>query len=165
LVVSQGAPLTGLTLSTGPGGPPIALPGSITTDTVGMATLRFHANHPGHPRPNLDGQVYVIAFYVNSVSPANLQGQITVRVFETFSGPANPRWADVRDILTPYYRLYPAMRFIDLHDSGVVHNVASNIAAALRRAETDQRYMPVTRDLSRDKKAFLLRWLDSGAPV
>jgi hypothetical protein len=127
--------------------------------------VRFYGNNPGHPRPALDGQVYVIAFYINSVSPANLQGQISVRVFESFSGPANPRWVDVRDILAPYYRLYPSMRFIDLSNDTIVPAARSVIATALRRAETDQGYMPVTRDLSRDKKALLLRWLDSGAPL
>jgi len=62
--------------------------------------------------------------------------------------------------------MYPSMRlpFLKLNDHASVQGNRGLVAAALQRAETDPGYMPVTRDLSRDKKALLLAWLNAGAP-
>jgi hypothetical protein len=90
---------------------------------------------------------------------------IAIRVFEAKAVPASPHWSDVQDILTQYARLYPSMTaVIDLSNEALIRGTAGALAAALRRAETAANYMPVTRDLSRDRKALLLKWLDAGAP-
>ena len=85
-----------------------------------------------------------------------------------------PTFVNVQPILEQYFRLYPAMRqptatkqfgFVDLNNLAQVQPVAPVLAASLRRAETAGNYMPVTRDLSMDKKTLLLAWLDAGAPA
>jgi hypothetical protein len=166
LEVIQGDPATGLTVLSGTASPPapVALPGRVLTPASGEVALALRAGDPGHPRAHMDGQVYVLGLFLGPCVAANRRGQIVVRVYERHAIPANPTWTDVRDILTQYFRLYGSMRFIDLGDHAIVKSVRGPIAAALRRAETDPRYMPVSRDLSRDKRDLLLRWLDAGAP-
>jgi hypothetical protein len=178
--VSQGPDrptgVTGLAIKTGP--PAFAttqtLPASVVTGADGHVTLRLVASDPGHPRAHIDGEVSFLGFYLGGPTPATQRGEIAVRVFDPHTVPAKPRWPDVQSILVRYFRLYPAMRqptagkpfgFIDLNDPAQIQAVAPVLALSLRRAETEPNYMPVTRDLSRDKKKLLLKWLDAGAPV
>ena len=51
-----------------------------------------------------------------------------------------------------------------LDDHAQVKARAGACAAFMRLPETSSGYMPVTRDLSRDKRDLLLKWLDAGAP-
>jgi hypothetical protein len=173
LVVLQGLPLTGLSLSTvsGAAATPLSLTGAppsakVKTAGSGRVTLRFTASNPGHPRLHMDGQVHVLGFFVGPAVTANLRGMIAIRLFESRSVPASPHWSDVQDILTQYARLYPSMTTVglDLSNETLVRSVRGALATALRRAETASNYMPVTRDLSRDRKALLLKWFDAGAP-
>jgi hypothetical protein len=172
LAVLQGLPLAGLSLASvaGAAATSLALSGAppsvrVRTAASGRATVRFTASSPGHPRLHMDGQVYVFGYFVGPIATANLRGMIAIRVFEAKAVPASPHWSDVQDILTQYARLYPSMTaVIDLSNEALVRGTAGALAAALRRAETAANYMPVTRDLSRDRKALLLKWLDAGAP-
>ncbi len=172
LAVVRGLPLAGLSLATMSGTTPTPLPltgappsAKLKTAASGRVTVRFTAANPGHPRLHMDGQVYVFGYFVGPLVAANLRGMIAIRVFESRAVPTSPHWSDVQDILTQYARLYPSMTaVIDLSNETVVRSTSGALAAALRRPETSPNYMPVTRDLSRDRKALLLKWLDAGAP-
>lgn len=172
LVVLAGLPMSGLTLSrvSGSTATAVALSGSPPTGKVktagnGRAKLRLVAGNPGHPRQHMDGQVYVIGVYIGAPTDANQRALLSVHVYESLAVPASPTWNDVKEILTQYSRLYPAMtRVLDLSDETKVRAKRGEIARRLRLPETDPSYMPTTRDLSRDRKALLLKWLDAGAP-
>jgi len=45
-----------------------------------------------------------------------------------------------------------------------VRAAKDRIKTTLSYPLTDPRYMPVSRDMSRDKKALILRWIAAGAP-
>jgi hypothetical protein len=159
--------LTALSVRSGSGVvmAPLALPGRVTTDAAGVARLRLVAGDPGHPRAHIDGQVSHLGLFVNAVAQANKRAEIAVLVFDKYAIPASPVWSDVQPILTRYSRLYPAMRaIVDLADHAQVKLWAGALAASLRRADTEPNHMPVTRDLSKDKRDLLLKWLDAGAP-
>jgi hypothetical protein len=97
---------------------------------------------------------------------ANRRGTITVRVFSNHTVPAHPRWADVEPILKQFARLYPSMTAVmDLSQHSVAQSMRAAVLAAIQRAKTNPRYMPVTRDLSRDKEQLLVRWINQGAPA
>jgi hypothetical protein len=178
LARTRPASLTALSIRTGP--PAFAttlttLPAVVRTGSNGRVKLRLVAGNPGNPRTHIDGALSFIGFFVGATATAaTLRGEIVVRVFDAHTVPANPVFADVEPILTQYFRLYPSMRtptaarpfgFVDLNDLAQVQPLAPVLAASLRRPETAPNYMPVTRDLSRDKKALLLRWFDAGAPA
>lgn len=167
LDVTSGGPLTGLSLFTvsGTTATPVALPGIVQTAATGKVTIRLRAGDPGHPRAHLDGQLYGIGFSIGTPVTANLRGEIFVRVFERVTVPDNPQWSDVRDFLTGYARLYPSMTMIfDLSSERVVRTNRGLLATAVQRPETSPFYMPVSRDLSRDRKALLVSYLTTVGP-
>jgi hypothetical protein len=114
----------------------------------------------------MDGEVYVIWFFKGPRVTANRRGELVVRVFEPHAVPAAPRWPDVEPILTQYARLHPSMRrIVDLSSDAAIRGFGPGaLAAAMRRPDTSANFMPVTRDLSRDRTALVLKWLDAGAP-
>jgi hypothetical protein len=167
IAVMRGTPASAVTVASTAGviPAPVALPGSVRTLATGRAPFRITAGDPAHPRAHVDGQVFILGFFVGPVVAANLRGTIAVRIFDSLTVPANPRLADVRDLLNQYARLYPSMTaVIDLSNHTRVQATRGVLAGAVRRPETAGNYMPVSRDLSRDRKALLLRWLDAGAP-
>jgi hypothetical protein len=151
------------------GGLAVTVLGGGKTAANGRAQVRFTASAPGAPRAgdHMDGQIYLVAFdWDVAVAPAapDWRGLVVVKVFDTHPAVANPKWADVKDILTPYARLYPMMKArLDLSDHATVKANKDAVKATLNYPETDPRYMPVSRDLSRDKKALVLRWIGKGA--
>jgi hypothetical protein len=85
-----------------------------------------------------------------------------VLVFDSYPQKADPSWQDIAQILTQYARLYPYMYSqVKLDEYAIVSSNAAAMISVLSMSEHDPRYMPVTRDLSRDKKELLLAWLKS----
>jgi hypothetical protein len=156
LAILSGTPVSALTIPSS----------SIETDATGRATVSFTAGDPRHPREELlDGQYYIVGFFDGDVSPSKQLGHLHIRVFDRHPEVADPTWTDVRSILAPYARLYPSMQAVfDLGDEKVVREHLEQIGQRLNLSQDDPLYMPVTRDLSRDKRELLLRWLDRGAP-
>jgi len=63
-------------------------------------------------------------------------------------------------IFVQYASLYPMMRdLMDLADYEVVSAERQSLIDVLSLPETDPHYMPVTRDLSRAKRAAMIKWL------
>lgn len=162
-----GAPKTGLTmrLQLAAGAPASALtfPASVTVAGAG-APVQLTAGDPGNPRGAVDGQLYQVEYYSGPIAPSNLQGRVVVKVFDKFT-PAALKASTMLPILAQYAQVYPSMKAaLDLGDIAEVRKRAKDIENAISRDENDPRYMPVTRDLSRDKKAALKGWLQLGAP-
>ena len=146
----------------------LTFPQSVVTDADGRASFELTAGDPGNPRQVIDGQVYAIAY---SWGPDNLRDFpsdpntfISVLVFDAFAAGAT--WQNIQPFMMQYATLYPFMDSIFMLSDPAVYQ--QNIAAfktVLSYPVSDPRYMPVTRDMSRDKRQLLLDWLDAGAPL
>ena len=78
--------------------------------------------------------------------------------------PEEPTWyRDIRPILVQYADVFPIMsnRLIDLadYDSVVAHLALMKFSFSLPRENPNS--MPVSRDLSANKRTTILKWLDS----
>lgn len=145
---------------------PLGQPTSVTTDANGRTsfTLTAAPQGPRNPRGNIDGQVYGVGFSWqlagHSLDPHVF---VSVHVYDLVSVPDSPDWEnDVLPILGPYFDLYPYMNDpigIDLADQQSVLANAGEITIRLLLPITDPRHMPVTRDLSNDKRQIVLNWL------
>jgi hypothetical protein len=143
----------------------LSFPSAVTTGANGRAAaaIAAAAAGAGNPRGALDGQYYLVGFYWGAIAPSNLRGIINVRIYDTFTAPAVPAWADVQNLFKQYANLYPSMRAIfDIGDQTVIERpgIAGLLAASMRRAVTAPNFMPVTRDLSQAKRDAMLRYLD-----
>jgi hypothetical protein len=155
---------------------PVATPASALTfdDSVitgpdGRAGFQMTAGNPGNPREFIDGQVYNVSFTWDKDQdqsfPPDPNGALSVLVFDTYAGA--PTWKDVEPFLSQYAKLYPFMDSLfppGLADPKVYQQNIAAFQAVLSLPQTDPRYMPVTRDMSRDKRKVLLEWLAKGAP-
>ncbi|HLT34910.1 MAG TPA: hypothetical protein VK034_01460, partial [Enhygromyxa sp.] len=86
---------------------------------------------------------------------------LSVLLWAPYSIPANPTWeSDVGPILDSYARLYPGMKSIlDIGDLRTVMGSAGGILGRMSLPHDDPAYMPVTRDLSPNKVATVVKWL------
>jgi hypothetical protein len=85
---------------------------------------------------------------------------LSVRVFDTVAVPAHPAWwTDIFPILNQYSWLYWRMwEILNINDFSTVAANVAIIVDRLTRPPTDPQHMPITRDLSADKLAILLKW-------
>ena len=155
---------------------PVATPASALTfvDSVitgpdGAASFTMTAADPRNPRKFIDGQVYNVSFTWDEDQdqsfPPDPNGALSVLVFDIYNGA--PTWKDVKPFLSQYAKLYPYMDNLfppGLDDPTVYQKRIAAFQKVLSLPETDPRYMPVTRDMSRDKRRLLLEWLAKGAP-
>ena len=146
----------------------LTFPQSVVTDSQGRATFDLSASDPVNPRQVIDGQVYAVGY---SWSEDNLPGfppdsnnVVSVLVFDSFK--KEPTWENLQPIMLQYATLYPFMDSIFmLSDPEVYQQNIEAFKRVLSLPITDPGYMPVTRDMSRDKRQALLAWLDKGAPL
>lgn len=169
------AQVTGSTQTIGPPPPPVGtpaaaltLPSSVTTGDDGRASFCLTASDPSNPRGFIDGQVYAVGYNWaaddDPAFPRDPWNFISVLVHDSYEKA--PTWANIQPILQQYAKLYPFMDSIFQLDDPVV--IQQNIAAfrmVLNIPVSDPRYMPVTRDMSRDKRQLILEWLNLGAPT
>jgi hypothetical protein len=151
------------------GTPPGALtisPATVTTGPDGSATFKITASDPGNPRQFIDGQVYGVAFTWDQDPNPNPNAIISVHVYDAYPDPDNPTWwIDVRPLFEPYTRIYPYMKsLVNLDDFAAVKGAMPGIRVFLEMNQGNPQFMPVTRDLSADKLAVILKWMDNGLP-
>jgi hypothetical protein len=155
----------------------LRFPVRAVTGADGTVLVRITAADPGNPRGYLDGQVYGLypvleetVVVPGSPYPFDQWAFISVLVWSGFRADEPPTWfGSIQPILQQYANLYPVMnRFLDL---GSYESVCANLGLLELSFALDPRdpnSMPVTRDLSRAKRAALLRWLrdrgDDGLP-
>ncbi|HEY0378750.1 MAG TPA: hypothetical protein VGC87_17675 [Pyrinomonadaceae bacterium] len=143
-------------------------PQSVVTDSRGRATFELKASSPGNPRQVIDGQVYGVGYSWGQDNlrdfPSDSNNFVSVLVFDSFK--QEPTWENLQPIMKQYATLYPFMDSIFMLSDPEVYR--QNIEAFKRVVSlpiTDPGYMPVTRDMSRDKRQALLAWLNNGAPL
>jgi len=167
------------------GGPPIAtepLPfptQDITTNQSGLATISFNAPDPSNARKFIDGQLYPYLYWAvsNPIDPGQtcngsnflnlLNSYFIIRVFDVHNYRDPPTWnEDVYPIFKKYANLYPVMTFnyVDLGNYYEVTKHLFHINMTMRLPISHPNHMPVTRDLSRDKRDMILKWLDRPCP-
>lgn len=182
IALQFGAPAPGQKISLqlfgdafGPTPPPVCKPSSgltflkkVTTGADGRASFNITAAAPGNPRKFIDGQIYGVQYNwgkdADSNFPADPNEYVNVLVFDSFEKP--PTWANIKPILDQYAKLYPFMDSIfQLNNPAVIQQNIAAFQMVLNIVDTDPRYMPVTRDMSRDKRQRILDWLSNGAPT
>ena len=141
----------------------VKFPPKIKTGKDGKATFPLSAKDPGNPRQYIDGQVYGVQYTWDNIKNynANPTNVLSLLVFDGYQLDGKATWIrDVQPILSQYANLYPVMKkILDLNS---YHNVVDRkgvMSMVFSRPVTDPNYMPVTRDLSGDKKKMLLDWL------
>ena len=149
-----------------PGASALSFP-TTATASAGDATFRITASDPKSPRPNIDGQCFELVYGDSPLTPSNVWGTAVVLVFDAFTAPKSPTWADIEPIFKRYAHLFPSMKGImDLSSHAVVADPANiaRLIKVLNASEDSWSYMPVSRDLSPPKRAMILKWLAAGAP-
>ena len=154
-------------------------PNTIKTNTSGQASLQVTASDPGTARPDIDGQIYAVAYSprVNAGGQLNLAGTgltaldvVVAHVRSAFPIPNRPEWfRDVQPIMAQFAQLYPIMsrHLFDLADYDAMAKHRKLLLLAFGRAIEDPNYMPVTRDLSENKRQTIVKWLqtETGDPA
>jgi hypothetical protein len=148
-------------------------PDTIRTGADGTASLHIGASDPGTPRDPIDGQIYAAAYSPRLDPNGNLDmrgaglGPLDVVVALIRSGfaiPDRPEWyRDVLPTMAQFAQLYPVMsrHLFDLADYDAMASHRKILLLAFGRDIDDPNYMPVTRDLSENKRATIMKWLQS----
>lgn len=134
-----------------------------------VLTLTASTAGPDNPRGYVDGQVYGVrplpqALVSNPpgsfVNPADF---ISLLVWNAYEVPEAPTWyGDMQPIFTQYGNLYPLMdKLIDLTSYDAISANVNILVHVFSLPESDPNSMPVTRDLSPNKRKAILRWLTS----
>lgn len=141
----------------------VVLPSSVTTRADGTATVLFQAGNPKNPRGAIDGQVYGFQWQWSEDLIVDPWAFFSVKAFDGVKVPNAPTWwQDVFPILRQYAYLYAAMRqILKIDDFQTVVNSLTAIVQRLTMPEGSPFYMPITRELSRDKLAILLKWAEN----
>jgi hypothetical protein len=143
----------------------LTFPASITSDKSGRANVEIVVKPLNTPRGYLDGQIYIIQYGVDGEAP-NAHSQleiIVVHARDSYAMPAKPAWIPhIAPIFTQYGNLYPIMsqRLVDLSNPESVKRNLKILQLAFSLDIADPNYMPVTRDLSTNKRLAIQRWLD-----
>ncbi|MBS0358110.1 MAG: ferritin-like protein [Proteobacteria bacterium] len=145
--------------------------GMVKTNKDGAACFDLIGGDPKHPREFIDGQIYQVTYtLIDGMSkiPADYRNQsdvINVLVWDKYEIPEVPTWvANVEPIFRQYANLYPIMqRMFNLasYESVTTNLDSLKVAFSADTLEEDPHYMPVTRDLSRNKRAMIRKWLDN----
>lgn len=138
-----------------------------TTDANGIAdvtvTVNTASNNLPAIRQPLDSYVYYISLTDpdnNPIGDGQSNATISVVLWNPYSAPANPTWADAGAVLSAYGRLYPGMQArLDISDQQTVTGFAPAILARMSLPVLDPAFMPVTRDLSPTKTSMVLAYL------
>jgi hypothetical protein len=141
---------------------------SCVTNENGLAQITITGNSINKPRHYIDGQIYWIDYDTSgttSIDPA-IPGvfpmSITAHLRDDFSIPNKPHWSDISPTMIQFANLYPIMSkfFIDFADPTSVIAKKEILKFAFTRDIADPIYMPVTRDLSENKRLTILKWLE-----
>jgi hypothetical protein len=146
----------------------VEFPCRVMADKNGVAKLKIRAHAPGNPRGYIDGQVYGVRpvleetiFMAGGPYPFNPGNIISVLIWDGFKPDNPPTWhGSIQPIFQQYANLYPVMgRFLNMADYEAVCANRRLMLLAFGLDPIDPNSMPVTRDLSGDKRKAILRWL------
>ncbi|XP_070541028.1 uncharacterized protein [Ptychodera flava] len=130
----------------------------------GIAVFNFTGKSPGNPRRIIDGQIYLFDIQANVNNLVTSNHPIVVRMYDDFRvSSGGPTWhQDIYPIFKLYANMFPSMTsIINLACYEDVRRKTKMMKLAMSLPFTDPAYMPVTRDLSRQKQQAILKWLDN----
>lgn len=141
----------------------------VRTDPDGRAKveLRMSDEGPGTPRGYIAGQLYGVAYRLAHQPPGYLSNPLNYVSVLAFSGkpvPEAPTWYDdIQPLFAQYGNLYPIMSryVVDLNDYASVCTRIKTLQLAFSLPRRDPNHMPVTRDLGRDDREIVLKWLST----
>ncbi len=142
----------------------------IGTNQIGKTTITLSGTPPGNPRKYIDGQIYLFSYQLSNVSKDQLNqywnDKVIVHLRDEFHVPAKPNWSDVKPIWVQFGNLYPIMshHIMDFNIRKDILAQKNILHFAFTREIEDPLYMPVTRDLSRNKMETLVKWLTTTSP-
>jgi hypothetical protein len=142
----------------------LKLPEKAKADADGIAVVELETFDPGAPRRYIDGQLYGIrpnlAQGASTEDPWNF---VSVLLWSAFRPADPPTWyGDLQPIFQQYANLYPVMKgFLDLADWEAVWENRSLLLLAFKLGIEDPNSMPVTRDLSGQKRKAIIAWLEN----
>jgi hypothetical protein len=137
------------------------------TDANGIAAVTTAINVASLTLPAIRQPLDSVMYYVFLVDAnGNVIGDgsptISVLLWDAFTAPSTPTWADVGPVLGAYARLYPGMKsLLDIGDEATVKGFAPVLLARMSAPMLDPGFMPVTRDLSPTKTNMVVSWLKS----
>lgn len=133
----------------------------------GVAELPIQSADPGNPRHYIDGQLYGVTYGLGDQPPPvggvqNPSLILSALVWSGFEIPQKPNWLrDLRPIFQQYADLYPIMKpIVDLGNYASLTSRLYILKNVFSAPVTDPNYMPVTRDLSLNKRRMILQWLE-----
>ncbi|XP_070541027.1 uncharacterized protein [Ptychodera flava] len=142
-----------------------------TSNEHGVAVFHFTGKSPRRPRRILDGQLYFFDILADVNHPATSNEPIAVHMYDDFRvSEGGPTWhQDIYPIFKLYANMFPSMtNIINLACYEDVRRKTKLINMTMSLPFTDPGYMPVTRDLSGQKRQAILKWLEKpkvGKPV
>ena len=145
-----------------------------SSDQNGIAAVTLSAiadpNPNGRPA-DLDGQIYEIGIFnsrpttpPSNTQPTNPSGErtITIHVYSECLVQAAPPWSLIQSWMSPYMRLYPAMKeFVDLSDESQFLFFRQGIQGMFSLPFDSPGYMPVTRDLSPNRIQNIINYIQN----
>lgn len=145
------------------------------TGDDGILDVTVRVTRPlGYPRAYMDGQLYTVSYNFAELPgdladrvPAARQQQfdkLAVMVFSAFEAQDDPEWETIAPILRMYANLYPVMSkgLFDFANRQRFEDTAALMRFAFGKTNpNDPDYMPVTRDLSANKRRTILAYLDN----
>ncbi|MCV9928573.1 hypothetical protein OIU83_12970 [Flavobacterium sp. LS1R49] len=142
---------------------------TIVTDNNGLAILKLTGNSINCPREYLDGQIYTLDYQLTNVPIDAASGSvmpdnfIAIHLRDHYEIPNTPVWSDIKPTMIQFANLYPIMSkfFIDFSDPDALIAKKDLLIFAFDRDIHDPIYMPVTRDLSENKRLTILKWLNN----
>ncbi|XP_019630269.1 PREDICTED: uncharacterized protein LOC109474415 [Branchiostoma belcheri] len=153
--------------------PAIKIISSQPSDINGISSITFRSTDPGEPRKEqqLDGQIYLYDLIVKKGADGiefKVQDfNMSVHLYSQYTfTPGEVTWYEhVYPIFQQYANLYPVMKpIINLASYEDVTRKRKLLKCSLTLPETDPNHMPVTRDLSPQKRKMILSWLDNIDP-
>ncbi|XP_035682166.1 uncharacterized protein LOC118419733 isoform X2 [Branchiostoma floridae] len=151
--------------------PAIVISSTEPSGNDGISTITFRSSNPGEPRggKQLDGQVYfydIMAKKGDDGTEFKVQDlTVSIHLYSEFTfTPGEVTWYEhVYPIFQQYANLYPVMK--PMINLASYEDVTGKLKL-LRHALNDlpvahSNYMPVTRDLSPQKRKMILSWLDN----
>lgn len=144
----------------------IAYSQNISTNSQGLAETQLTGGRIDYPRVYMDGQIYFFSYNFVSLqndSAAYSLDQIIAHLRSYFVLREYPTWGDIADTMTQFANLYPIMSklLFNLADPKLLVENKKIMEFALTRDIHDPIYMPVTRDLSENKRLTILNWLNN----
>ncbi|MDD9944764.1 MAG: hypothetical protein OXU20_27230 [Myxococcales bacterium] len=139
-------------------------------DGKGKLELSASESGPGCPRGYLDGQVYGVGYRIQNTPSNYIENPwnfVSCLLWDAWAVPDEPTWyRDIGPILSQYGNLYPIMsrHLVDLGDYDSVVKHRQSLIFCFELPVSDPNSMPVSRDLSDNKRQGILRWLKNVGP-